>query len=290
MDLSRIDLGPERDRRSIIALLAQGVLDPRLAALAWLLVEKRVPLVVAAGPSGTGKTVLLRALLGFLPQGTKVRTIAGEWETWAWLPADVRTELGILVYGDRAAGDPSTAAETGSVLVVPEFSSHLPVYAWNGTARTAIRLASRGFGLGGTVHGESLEDVLGVLGGPGIGATADELSHLGLVLVVRAVDPALGERSRRRVVAAHYVRPVALDAGGHVQRLGPAVLATWDAATDTFEDFAWGVLPEIAARLGLRSGDLDLERDRRAAYLEALTSAGIDEESSVAAAIAAYGR
>ncbi len=290
MDLAGIDVGPERDRRTIVELLAGGVLDSRLAALAWLLLERRIPLVVAAGPSGTGKTVLLRALLAFLPEGTSVRTVAGDWESWSWLPADVRTEVGVLVYEDVAAADSAPREASGTVLVVPEFSNHLPLYASGRTARTAIRLASRGFGLAATVHAESLEEVFAVLGGPGIGATGDELSHLGIVLVVRAVDRALGPRSRRRVVAAHFLRPVALDAGGHVRRLGPAVLATWDAATDTFEDFAWGVLPEIAVRLGARSGELDAERDRRAAYLDALVAAGIDGEREVVAAIAAYGR
>ncbi|HEY3522376.1 MAG TPA: hypothetical protein VGK63_01620 [Candidatus Limnocylindrales bacterium] len=288
MDLRDIDLGPERDRRSIVELIGQHVLDERLAGLAWLLVEHRVSLLVAAGPSGTGKTVLLRALLAFLPARTAIHVVEGDWETWSWLPADVRTELGILVHGDGRGGPAMATAGGEAVLVVPELSNHLPIYAWHGTARTAIRLASRGYPLAATVHAESLEDVFALLGGRGIGATPDELSHLGLVLVLRAVDEALRMRSRRRVVAAHYLRPVARDTGGHVQRLDPAVIATWDAVSDTFEDFGWGVMPEIAARLGRRAGDVEAEVDRRAAYLGALVSAGIADEGPVASAIGAY--
>ena len=80
-----------------------------------------------------------------------------------------------------------------------------------------------------------------------------------------------------RVVAAHYVRPIARDEHGHVQRLGPAVLATWDAGTDRFEQFGWGVNPELARRVGRRAGDFELEVDRRAGLLDVLGSGDPDE-------------
>jgi hypothetical protein len=291
VDLSRLDLGPERDRRSIVRLIADGVLDARLAALLWLLLEARLPVVVAAGPSGTGKTVLLRALLAFLPPSTRVRTIAGAWESWGWLPADVRAELGVVAFGatEGSGVDVSSPLEPGSAfLVVPELSMHLPIYAWNGVARTAIRLATMGYGLGATIHAESLGGVLDELRGPGVGASSDELSALGVVVVLRAVDGTLEPSGRRRVVAAHYVRPVARDAEGHVQRLPPAVLATWAAVDDTFEDFSWGVTAELAARVGRKAGDLDVERDRRAEWLAALVAGGVDGEEDAAAAIRSY--
>jgi hypothetical protein len=292
VESGQIDLGPERDRRSIVEQIADGVLEGRLAALAWLLIEKRIPVLVAAGPSGTGKTALLRALLAFLPRTADVRTVAGMWESWDWLPADARAELSVLVAAPdarrsnaaRAAAPLDTA--TG-VIIVPEFSDHLPFYAWGSVARTAIRAATMGYGLAGTIHAESLEEVFGALGGPEVGASPDELSALGLVLILRAVD-GLRDRSRRRVVAAHYVRPVARDAEGHVQRLPPAVLATWDGRLDSFEDFSWGVVPELAARLGMRAGDLDAERDRRAEWLDALVAAGVRGEDEVVAAIRSY--
>jgi hypothetical protein len=70
-----------------------------------------------------------------------------------------------------------------------------------------------------------------------------------------------------RVLAAHYVRPVARDQHGHVQRLPPAVLATWNMAADSFDHFAWGVLPELAERIGLRPVELEREQARLAAEL-----------------------
>jgi hypothetical protein len=72
-----------------------------------------------------------------------------------------------------------------------------------------------------------------------------------------------------RVIAAHYLRPVVRDAGGHTRRLGPAVLATLEAGTDRWADFSWGVVPDLAERTRRRPADLEAERDRRAAGLEA---------------------
>ena len=89
-------------------------------------------------------------------------------------------------------------------------------------------------------------------------------------------------------MAAHYIRPVARDEHGHVQRLGPAVLATWDADHDRFEHFAWGITPELALRVGRTAGDFELEVDRRRDYLAGLADAGIVEVEAVRAAIDGY--
>ena len=71
-----------------------------------------------------------------------------------------------------------------------------------------------------------------------------------------------------RVVAAHYLRPVARDMHGHVQKLGPAVLATWDGRAGRFEQFGWGVTPELAMRTGRHAGDFEIELERRREALE----------------------
>ena len=182
---------------------------------------------------------------------------------------------------DPRAGRGQTPS--GTVLIVPEFSDHLPVYTWGEQARIAVRALSLGYGLGATIHAESLEEVFDELGGPGVGLNDDELSRLGVVVVLRVV-PARGTGEPvRRVVAAHYVRPVARDTGGHVQRLGPAVLGDLGPATDRFEDFAWGVTPELAERVGRRAGDFEIERDRRAAVLSTLVRSGVFEPESVRA-------
>jgi hypothetical protein len=119
--------------------------------------------------------------------------------------------------------------------------------------RALLRAASLGVGFSGTIEAASLEAVFARLHDLA-GLSDDELSYLGLVLVLDDTG---------RVAAAHHVRPLALDGHGHVQRLGPAVLAARDATTGQLEHFAWGVLPELASRIGWKAGDLELEADRR---------------------------
>jgi len=76
------------------------------------------------------------------------------------------------------------------------------------------------------------------------------------------------------VTAAHYVRPVAVDAHGHVQRPAPAILATWNPAAERFDHFAWGVMPDLAGRLGIAPLVFEREQARRAAALRELAAGG----------------
>ena len=264
--------------RSVVELLQAGTLDAELAATLWVLIEGRVPVIVAADGGGAGKTTLLDALLQFLPDGVATHELAGASETFDWLPQ--ATELGWQGAPPTTAGSvrPDTA-----VLLVPELSDHLPTYTWGAEARIAIRAASIGYGLAATIHADTLEEVFDTLRRPPVGADDDELSRLGLVLILRRLAD-----DRRRVAAAHYVRPTARDEHGHVQRLGPAVLATWDAALDRFEHFGWGVTPELALRVGRKAGDFELEVDRRGAYLTDLARSGVVGVHDVRIAIAGY--
>jgi flagellar protein FlaI len=256
--------------RSIVALIRAGTLDAELAAHLWLLLEARVSLLVAGGPRLAGKSTLLTALLDFLPPNA-VRIVArGAPEDFAWL--------------DEA--DPQR-----TVILASELSGHLPAYTWGPDARRLIRAAGSGFGLLSTIHAESLEGVFAQLRMRPVGATDDELSAIGVVVVLGALPPVSGDRRdepRRRVVAAHYVRPIARDAHGHIQRLGPAVLATHDATRDAFEHFGWGIMPELAFRVGRRAGDYEHEHERRTMFLGDLVDAGIESPEEVRRAIAGY--
>jgi hypothetical protein len=120
-------------------------------------------------------------------------------------------------------------------------------------SRALLRAASLGVGFAATIEAGSLEDAFGRLR-EAANLSDDELSYLGIVVV-------LDEDGK--VAAAHHVRPIALDGHGHVQRLGPAVLAARDATSGRLEHFAWGVLPELASRIRWKAGDLEVEIDRR---------------------------
>lgn len=267
--------------RSIVELLRAGTLDAELAATLWLLIEGRVPIMVAAAARRAGKSTLLGALLDFLPPGMRTIELAGMTETFDWLPQ--ATELGWDRPHTHASASHRPIRPDDTVLLIPELSDHLPSYTWGAEARIAIRAASIGYDLAATIHADELEEVFDTLRRPPVGADDDELSRLGVVVILRRLGSDL-----RRVVAAHYVRPMARDEHGHVQRLGPAVLATWDPNLDRFEHFGWGVTPELALRVGRKAGDFELEVDRRRDYLAGLAEAGIVDVDAVRAAIDGY--
>ncbi len=236
---------------SIVELVRRGALDAELAAIVWVLVEGRIPLVVAAPErlihSGGGPD-LLRGIL-----------------------ASLRPDLGLDGLDRLAIAEPLTSR----------------------TARAIVH----GERSGGLVIGDSLQDVRDDLGSnPPLGLTDDELSFLGCVLVLReddappvdAADPSMSAHRAIRVVAAHYVRPLHRDEHGHPQQLGPAVLATWDPARSVFEHFAWGVVPEIAARLGRKAGDLEADLHHRRDDVGGLATAGVTSLAEVGRLIAGY--
>lgn len=229
---------PSVEPPSLVELIAAGTLDAELGALVWLLVEGRIPLVVAAPADRIGAGVQL---------------LAG-------IMASVRPEVAI------------------SELEPP-------------LGTTGARKLIRGRRPGGAITADSLEAVLRSLGGGPLPLTEDELTFLGCVLVlgpagVRQASARATGRLRTR--AAHYVRPLARDAHGHAQRLGPAVLAVWDDELARYEHFSWGVLPEIAARLGRRAGDLERDLHHRRDDLQGLASGGVTSLPEVRRLIAGY--
>ena len=264
-------------------------MDADLAALVWLLLEARLPLIVAAAGRRVGKSTVLESMLDFLPPGTRRIDLAGEFESLAWLP-----EAGQLGGWSPEPGGPVPAdaltfriqginvSPSSAYLVAAELSDHLPIYTWGARARTVLRATTIGYGVGATIHADRLEEVHTALKSPRVGLSDDELSFLGVVLVLRPTDVG------RRVVAAHYARPVVRDGHGHVQRLPPAVLAAWDERSDTLEHFSWGITPELAGRTGRKAGDFERELTARAGYLAGLAEAGLMAVEGVRAAIDGY--
>jgi hypothetical protein len=224
---------PVADAPSLVALIAQGVLDAELAALVWLLVEGRIPLVIAApgGRAGAGGQLLAGVLASVHAEEAVEQLVA-----------------------------PLTPAGASSLV--------------------------RGRRAGGVLEAGSLGEVRERLGTGPLPLTPDQLTFLGCVLVLGESTGA--RRGRLRVTAAHYVRPLARDAHGHAQRLDPAVLATWDDRLGRYEHFAWGVLPEIAGRLGRRAGDLEADLHHRRDDLAGLAKAGVTRLDEVQRLVAGY--
>lgn len=259
---------PAAGRPSISALVQAGVLDAELAGLLSLLLEARVPAIVA-GPAGPARDTLVDALVGLLPPGARVVDLAGDAEEFEWLPE--ATELGWRrehpVVPARGRDAPSRASSATTVLLTRDLAGEGAAATGGARARLAVRALALGYGLIAGITAEGLEGVLARLHETAIGTDEDERSRLGIVL-------AIGEPpARPRVCAAHYVRPLARDTHGHVQRLPPAVLATWNPDTNGFDHFAWGVLPELASRTGHTPIEFEREQARRATELLRATPA-----------------
>lgn len=191
--------------------------------------------------------------------------LGGSNEDFAWL-AGAET-LGWV----RTTPVASTPTDPASALIrAGEIGPLPPADTTGDRARLVVRALGRGFELAATMEATRLEDVLAGLRRRPIQLTDDELTNLGIVLVLDGDRAEPG--SPPRIAAAHYLRPLARDVHGHPQRLPPAVLATWDAAADRFEHFAWGIAAELAGRIGRRTGDFELEQERRAAVLTGLAA------------------
>jgi type IV secretory pathway ATPase VirB11/archaellum biosynthesis ATPase len=130
-------------RLSVLELVKSGTLDLRLASLLWLLMEHRASVLVAAGPSFAGKTTLFNVLLDFLPSAVKQVELRGYGEDFGFIEG-------------------ATPAKT--YLIAEEFSDYLD-YVWGDTAQRAFQLLEEGYGLGGTIHARTPQEVLYVLNG-----------------------------------------------------------------------------------------------------------------------------
>jgi hypothetical protein len=261
----------ETTRSTLPSLVAEGVMDAELGALVELLVGARIPALVA-GPGGPDRDALLDALLGLLPAGSQPFELAGDAEEFEWLPE--ATELGWRrehhVLPARGRDATPRASSVTAVLVMRDLAGAGAASTRGERARLVVRSLALGYGLVAGIDADGLEGVLNRLADPVIGTDEDERSRLGLVLALAAT--AAGPR----VVAAHYLRPLARDQHGHRQLLPPAVLATLSPASDRFDHFAWGVLPELATRLGWSALELEREQARRSATLRAAAAGGGD--------------
>jgi len=235
--------------RSVVELLRDGTLDAATAAVLWTVIATRSSLIVAAGPSGAGKTTVLTALLDCLPPASERIYLRGRYESFAW-------EEG--------------AEAAKSVLLVNEISPHLPIYLWDGGVRRLIDAADRGFQVLATAHATTVEELAFSLAGYPTRIRTPDLAALGVVAFLDArVEGDVVERRVRRVVA--------LTRSADGRGLEATVLVERGAVD----------VPRVMAWLGLR-GDLRSpaaiadDRERRRAWLE---DYGAGEEDGSPAAV-----
>jgi hypothetical protein len=127
------------------------------------------------------------------------------------------------------------------------------------TADRLSALLRGGSGVAVCVLSDDLEGVIERLTDSGV--PEDGVRRLGAVVIAEETHTGL------RCTAVHYLRPTERDAQGHVQRRPPAVLSAWDERADVFEDYAWGITPELADRVDRAQADLEERQTDRARFL-----------------------
>lgn len=265
---------------SAVEIIGTPAIDRRLMAALWAVVSRRRGVMLSSEAPHAGKTTTLSALVDFLPGDTTGIFVRGWWEDYAWT--------------DRIP------AGTG-YLLINEMSDHLPIYVWGRAALGALRLAGRGWGLGATMHADSLPEAIAAL--RGLGATDADLAGLTVYLQYSAYATPNG--MYRRVEEAWHLRlgahgeldPVRLGAiaGERSPRLTgaqrlptPPMLPDDGGRTDRPFHHDPGAYAVLAASLGLAADELEDELARRAAFLADLAQRGVCDPPSVAEAVRAY--
>ena len=267
---------------SAVELIATPALDSRLMAALWAVVHRRRSVMLSSEAPQAGKTTTLSALVDFLPDDTTGIFVRGWWEDYDWID-EIEPGRGYLL--------------------INEMSDHLPIYVWGRAARGALILAGKGWGLGATMHADSLDEALESMRGH-LGATDADLAGLTIYLQYSAYLTPAG--MYRRVEEAWHLRlddgalaPVRLAAieGGRspsltgAQRLPePPMLAGDEGRSErplVHDAAAYAVL---ARSLGMEPEAFEAELTERATFLEDLAGRGVCDPPSVAVAVREFGR
>ena len=266
---------------SVVELIGTPTFDARLMAMLWAVVSRRRSVMLSSEAPQAGKTTALSALVDFLPEDTTGIFVRGWWEEYDWLD-----EI-----------EPGTG-----YLLINEMSDHLPIYVWGRAARGALMLAGKGWGMGATMHADSLPEAIESLRTQ-LGATDADLAGLTVYLQYSAYLTPAG--MYRRVEEAWHLRldetgslaPVRLAVleGDRSPRLtgaqrlpAPPMLPDDGGRSErslVHDSDAYAVL---AASLGVEAAALERELRGRGAFLEELAERGICDPPSVARAVREY--
>lgn len=266
---------------SVVELIGTPAFDSRLMAMLWAVVSRRRSVMLSSEAPQAGKTTALSALVDFLPDDTTGIFVRGWWEEYDWID-----EI-----------EPGTG-----YLLINEMSDHLPVYVWGRAARGALVLAGKGWGLGATMHADSLPEALDLLRTQ-LGAADADLAGLTIYLQFSAYLTPTGMYRRVEEVwhlmldgdgAVSPVRLAAIDGGRSpsltgAQRLPePPMLPDDGGRSGVLLVHDRGAYAVLAASLGLEADALEAELARRSEFLESLAESGICDPPAVAQAVRGF--
>jgi hypothetical protein len=266
---------------SAVEIVESGSLDARLMATLWAVMARRGGVMLASEAPQAGKTTTLTALVDFLPDQTVGVFLRG-WEQDSGWTDDIGPDRGFML--------------------INEMSDHLPIYVWGPNARTALRLAGSGYGFGGTMHADSLDEAMACLRDE-VGATDADLAGLTIYLQYSAYRTPLGmyrrveEAWHLRTDAAGSLAPVRLAAldGERSPRLTgaqrmpvPPTLAGDGGRSRRSLLHDPGAYALLASALGLSADALEAELRSRSDFLAGLSERGICDPPAVAQALLTY--
>lgn len=248
-NLARVEGLNQRGGRtlSIVDLIRANTISAEMAACVGQGISQGASLLTAASPGGAGKTALLAAILGFLPEGVPIVTV------------------------DR----PHVIAKAGRETVRHCFLAHeigpghWYGYLWGSSVARCIELASGPHIVASCLHADTIDELRAQLGSPPLGAGPSALLGIDFILFMH-VDRGGGRRPGeclRRVAAVYRSDRTS---GAH------RLIYRWEAERDAFERTAESPVPPETEALEARlqrlaaAGPLTFDGFRKAylAYLE----------------------
>ena len=245
---------------SVLEIIKSGTLDLRLASLLWVIMERRASVLVAAGPSMAGKSTTLNVLIDFMRPEIKQIELQGDDEDFSFL---------------------KSAKPANTYLVAAEFSNHGP-YVWGDVAIKAFELLSQGYGLGGTIHARTAEEVIGILN-EYLGLDAPTIGHIDVIVTLLVTrGRSYDAEPVRRINSVSLVLP-------RKDGLSLAILAR-PVSNGTELEIAdqKDLQTALSTKLNIKAGSIAPEMEEREQFLRKLLDSGKVSRDEVRQAVVEF--
>ena len=271
------------DPLTIVDLLNARVIDQRMAAYFWLLMENKSTALVV-GSTGSGKTTLLNALLTLTRSNSKIVTIEEVQEVniphFNWTALLSRENYGSTSEASSQVNlfDLVKAAMRmrPDIIVVGEVRGE--------EAYVLFQAISTGHGGMCTVHADDVESAIQRLTSKPMDVPPAFIPFLDLTFTVRRIsipNPGGGFRAVRRIVSVD-----------EVSKVGEYFTAfRWNPSSDTFKASELRNSPKLsrlAKDLGIQLADVTEELNKRAIVLRWLQERGVRNFREVSAVLEDY--